>query len=104
MNVNADKADVSQTGVSIFTGKVEMERADQRLNADRLEYNRDTEQAVASGNIKYLDNSIELKGPEISMDLVRDTGNIKQAEYQLFDRHASGKADNIDRDSVANIT
>ncbi len=104
MDVSADTAEVSQTGVSTFTGNVELSRADQTLSADKVEYNRDTEQAFATGNVIYNDGGIELKGEKLDLDIIRDKGNMQAAEYRLYDKHARGTAAKLERDNIANLT
>ncbi|MGD8999014.1 MAG: LPS assembly protein LptD [Granulosicoccaceae bacterium] len=104
IDVDAENATVAQEGVSTFTGNVNLKRADQRLRADRVDYDRDNETVTATGAVVLRDNELEIKSGEAKLDLVRDTGEINDANYRLYDRHARGEAEQIHRDNVANIT
>lgn len=104
LQVDADRADVAQEGISTFEGNVNLRRADQRMRANRVEYNRDSESVLASGDVVMVDNTLELSGAELRMDLVKDTGEVNDAEYRLYDHHARGTSAQVARDNVANIT
>jgi len=70
----------AETGILIATGNVVLEQDNMRLTADRVEYNRDKGEAVASGSVTFLDRE----------------GNMHYADNFLLDGNFStGFAENV---------
>ena len=68
--VRADRAQSEPEGVSEFIGNVEATRGAQRISADRLRYQRDTDEAHATGNVTFTDSSgAQFHTPEIKLKL-----------------------------------
>jgi len=102
--LSADSAELTKDGVSTFRGNVVITRADQRLLADAVDYDREKESALAKGNVSLEDNSIAIRGDELKLNLKEDKSRVSQADFDLYDRHARGTADSLRRDGVKNTT
>ncbi|WP_172597580.1 LPS assembly protein LptD [Sulfuriflexus mobilis] len=102
VQLTADEADVAKEGISHFRGNVDIRRADQRLSADAVDYDRDKELMTAKGNASLQDNQMRIDGETIRFDLNTDQGTVEQADFLLYDRHGRGTADQIHRDGAAN--
>ena len=104
LQLSADEADVAKEGISHFRGNVAISRADQRLNADNIDYDRDKELLLAKGNVSLQDNDMRIDGETARVDLNADQGVIEKANFRLYERHGRGSAAKIRRDGAANKT
>jgi len=104
VKLSADEANLNKTGVSSFSGNVKINRADQRLKADKLDYNRDTEIMDASGNVELQDNNILIVGDKARIDLGADKTRVNDAEFNLYTRHGRGTARKLRRNGNTNVT
>ena len=104
IKLSADNADLIKNGISTFKGNVEIVRADQRLLADTVDYNREKESAVAKGNVSLADNSIAIHGNALLLDLKDDKSTVSNAKFNLYDKHGRGEAEKLKRDGVKNTT
>ncbi len=102
LQLNADEADVVKTGVSHFRGNVAISRADQRLNADNIDYDRDKELLLAKGNVSLQDNDLRIDGETARIDLNADQSVVEKADFLLYARHGRGTAAKIRRDGPGN--
>lgn len=60
----------------IATGEVEVRQAESRLQADRLEVNLDTGEAVALGNVIFFDGQDRIRGERLEYNFKTETGVI----------------------------
>jgi LPS-assembly protein len=82
-------------------GSVVGTRGDQRLEAQRLFYNEQTDQARAEGEVRYQVGSRLLTSDSASLQLGKDTGQFSPARFWLTDRHIRGQADKIELQGTA---
>ncbi|MDT8403344.1 LPS-assembly protein LptD [Sulfuriflexus sp.] len=104
LHLSADEADVAKEGVSHFRGNVEIRRADQHLNADNIDYDRDKELLLARGNVSLYDNELRIDGETARVDLNADQGVVEKADFLLYERQGRGTAEKIRRDGAGNKT
>ena len=104
LHLSADEADVAKEGVSHFRGNVEIRRADQRLSADNIDYDRDKELQLARGNVSLYDNELRIDGETARVDLNADQGVVEKADFLLYERQGRGTAEKIRRDGAGNKT
>ncbi|MCK4742961.1 MAG: LPS-assembly protein LptD [Sulfuriflexus sp.] len=104
IKLSADSAELAKDGVSTFRGNVEIMRADQRLLADSVDYDRDKEIALAKGNVSLEDNTIAIRGDELKLNLKDDKSTVRNAKFDLYDKHGRGEAEKLRRDGVKNTT
>jgi len=104
IKLSADNAALIKDGISTFKGNVEIMRADQRLLADTVDYNREKESAVAKGNVSLEDNNIAIRGDALLLDLKNDKSTVTNAKFDLYDKHGRGTAEKLKRDGIKNTT
>jgi len=103
IDLTSDSAESGSLQEYVLSGNVLMSRADQRLQADRLSYDRLTGRVVGEGDITYSETGVTLTGEHVELDLHSDRGVIKEARYRLDQRHAHGGASSVhfdDRDTL----
>jgi len=104
IKLSADEAELSKKGVSSFKGNVIIQRADQRLNAEDVSYDREKELVTAKGNVSLHENDISISSDDIRVDLKSDQTAVNNASFDLYDRHGRGEAKQLFRDGKKNIT
>ena len=81
---------------SVFEGEVELRRHDMVIRADRLEFDQQTQEAKATGNVLINRNGDRFTGPELQMNVETHKGYFEQPEYQLLKSGGVGDASRID--------
>ncbi len=89
--VRADRAQSDPDGVSEFIGNVEAKRGTQQISADRLRYQRDTDEAHATGNVTFTDSSgARFHTPEIKLKLGTREGYAESGSFELPETQGRG--------------
>jgi LPS-assembly protein len=97
LRIRADEVSASQAGVSEFSGSVELERGAQRLDADHLAYDRESDRADASGTVHFWDLSGDsFITSDLHLTLGTRVGYTGPGSYALGINHARGEAQRID--------
>lgn len=73
-------------------GEARAERADQQLDADRIRYEIETEQATASGVVHYEDSQNSFYATNVQAELANDRTTLTDVRYALKDRRGQGSA------------
>jgi LPS-assembly protein len=94
-DVGAAQFDVSGKDVYVLTGAAHVHRADQRLDADRLQYTHSTGQYRAEGDVRYQDRSIAIAASAGTGSLTDDQHRLDDVRYQLRSARGNGDADAI---------
>ncbi|QCB47718.1 LPS-assembly protein LptD [Hydrogenophaga sp. PAMC20947] len=81
---------------TVFEGEVELRRHDTVIRADRLEFDQQSQEAKASGNVLINRNGDRFTGPEMQMNVETFKGHFEQPEYQLLKNGGVGDASRID--------
>jgi LPS-assembly protein len=96
-DVQADLADLSKVGTSLFEGHVEMRHADQWVFADHVTYEHEQDTWQAVGSVKYQDNSVRLTADRADGDRGKDITTLTTidhpVEYQLRGTRGNGQGD-----------
>ncbi|MEL0629320.1 LPS assembly protein LptD [Psychromonas aquatilis] len=85
-------------GDIIYDGSVNVIQGIKSLNTDRLIYNRNTEQANATGNAHYVDGQITLFADQVDTNLRTEQSSLTRAQYQFHGQGGRGSADKIEGD------
>lgn len=94
--VNADDAVMrSDTGIADLKGDVVLISGDQTIRSDSLQYNTNTSDVHAEGNLDYKRPDLAIQGTSATMNLDTEIGNIKQATYSLQANNARGTTEQI---------
>lgn len=80
-----------------LSGDVELTRAGQRLLADDVLLDQASDRIEAQGNVEFVDRNYRVKSPRIELDNRNGTGLFEQPEFELYDRHARGSAEEIEK-------
>ncbi len=84
----------SDDGTTIhLVGDVSVNRAEQKISADNVRYNKSTAEIFANGNVNLATPNFRLKSPQIEIDSRNDRATFEQPQFELRDQHASGRAD-----------
>lgn len=75
-----------------FSGNIQLKRNQQYLSADKATYFKADGQLQAQGNIHFQTPKIVIKGDHATLNLFKESGEIKQAQYYLNQRLAHGQA------------
>lgn len=101
VTINADHAKGNYPDDATFTGNVDINQGNSRLQADEVQlHQKQPDGAVepvrtvdALGNVHYDDNQVILKGPKAWSNLNTKDTNVWDGDYQMVDRQGRGKAD-----------
>jgi len=83
-----------QENISIFSGKVLMQRDEQILSTQLIVYDRDKEQIAADNQFTLWDKQFIVSGQKIKL-LPEHRGEMNEASYWLLNRRAWGLADKV---------
>ena len=89
---SADAFDVGDRRVFVLQGDVVLERADQRLAAQRLRYDAEAETFEADGPVQYQDRDLLLAAEHAEGDLGADRTLLTGIDYQLLSARGNGSA------------
>src|SRR5690606_37039334 len=81
---SADRVDVGDRRVFLLEGDALIERADQRLAAQRLRYDAEDETFEAEGPVHYQDRDLLLAAGHAQGDLSADRTRLAGIQYQLL--------------------
>jgi LPS-assembly protein len=101
VTINADHAKGNYPDDAVFTGNVDIQQGNSRLQSDevllhqkQVEGQPDPVRTVdAVGNVHYDDNQVILKGPKAWSNLNTKDTNVWEGDYQMVDRQGRGTAD-----------
>ncbi len=100
IDLTSDRAASTSSQGYELSGNVLMRRADQRLQADNLNYDQTTGRVVGDGNINYSETGMSLTGEHVELELQSNRGLVKGAQYKLYQRHARGGASTVHFDDL----
>lgn len=98
----ADRAEIEQNRIYTLTGDAIVERAGQRIRADRIRYDEALDEVRAEGGIQLDRSTLQVTGDAATLHLGDDTGEIHGVRYFVHPQHARGRAE-IARQESATI-
>ena len=101
VTINADNAKGNYPDDAVFTGNVDINQGNSRLQADEVQLHQKQPEGAAEpvrtvdalGNVHYDDNQVILKGPKAWSNLNTKDTNVWEGDYQMVGRQGRGKAD-----------
>ncbi|QMU61645.1 MAG: LPS assembly protein LptD [Gammaproteobacteria bacterium] len=96
----ADQAKRNENGIATLEGAVQMTRGTQTVDAEKLEYDENNKNVVASGNVRAEDQQLIITSQAAELNLETDYAKSEDASYIYKPLHASGKAKSIERSSA----
>ncbi|MCA1797918.1 MAG: LPS assembly protein LptD [Xanthomonadaceae bacterium] len=106
LHIQADSVDSERTTESLFSGRVLLQQGSRTLTADRVRHERADNLISGEGEIRFVDDSVELAGQRALLDLNTDRVRFDDLEFRLFARRARGSADSLEagRDIPITVT
>lgn len=89
--------------LSVFEGDVELRRHDLVIKADQVEFDQQSEDVKAKGNVRINRNGDRFTGPELKLNAQTSQGYFEQPTFDLLKNGANGDAkriDFLDRDNM----
>lgn len=90
--ISADRARAFDRNLLVLTGEARVERAGQRMDADRIEYHRDTGEALAEGGVRLEQEGMRVEAERARLNLETRAGEMDGVRFTLFEGHAWGEA------------
>ncbi len=97
VDVKADDAQLTEGGLSVFTGNVIVNRAGQELTASRATYDQNTGDVTAQGDVNLRDSEMIVKSQQAEWSMSKDEGTLEHAQYRIREMHARGEASHVHR-------
>lgn len=102
-NANADgkikivsqTTSIEKNNIARFSGGVTLISEQQRISADALEFNRESNAFDASGNIHFQDDNIDIFASALEANQTQKTTRLQDTSYQLNGNPGHGSADTI---------
>ncbi|MEO8747024.1 MAG: LPS assembly protein LptD [Rhodanobacter sp.] len=91
--IDARSVDSSNQSIYHLSGNVKLQRADQQLQADAVEYNRETTDYAAHGDVRFQEAGQLLSAASMQGNTEADRGVAKDVRYQLLNSHGNGVAE-----------
>ncbi|NYU07674.1 LPS assembly protein LptD [Enterobacteriaceae bacterium CCUG 67584] len=101
VTITADNAKGNYPDNALFSGNVDINQGNSRLQADEVQLHQKQPEGAAEpvrtvdalGNVHYDDNQVILKGPKAWSNLNTKDTNVWEGDYQMVGRQGRGKAD-----------
>ena len=101
VTITADHANGNYPDNAVFTGNVDINQGNSRLQADEVQLHQKQPDGQptpvrtvdALGNVHYDDNQVILKGPKAWSNLNTKDTNVWKGDYQMVGRQGRGTAD-----------
>ncbi len=90
--VQAQHVDSSNQSVYHLSGEVKLQRADQQLQADRIDYNNESTDYDARGNVRYQEAGQLLAASHMRGNTEASRGIANDVRYQMLDARGNGTA------------
>ena len=101
VTITADSSKGTYPDNATFTGSVDINQGNSRLQADEVQLHQKQPEGAAEpvrtvdalGNVHYDDNQVILKGPKAWSNLNTKDTNVWEGDYQMVGRQGRGNAD-----------
>lgn len=94
--VSADKAEITQEGLSTLAGTVRLIQGDNRFEAQALSYDEQGRRVRVQAESLFRNRDLLVRSREADFDLASESGVFLGTEFTLIDRGARGAADRIE--------
>lgn len=95
LRLSADQAELTQEGLSTLAGTVRLVKGGNRLEAQALSYDPQTQQVKLSAESVFRNRNLVVHSDSAELDLANETGTFHGTEFTLVDRAARGAAETI---------
>ena len=95
LHLSADKADITQDGLSTLAGTVRLVQGGNRIDAQALDYDRQAQTVKLSAESLFRNRDLIVRSRSAEFDLGNETGTFHGTEFTLVDRASRGAAETI---------
>lgn len=95
VSLEADSGEFVETGFSVLEGNVIYSQSSRWLNSEYLEYNAETGELRSNSPTRFLSGQLGFDAGSIDYNTQLQTGDLEDAQFYLFERHARGHAERI---------
>lgn len=95
VHLTADSADLNESGTSILSGNVFVQKGSKKIQADKIHFHKESKTLDILEGLRYWDTDLFIGGARAHFDLENNTGLLENISYQLTDQHGRGNADAI---------
>lgn len=99
LNTSANSSTMRENNVLELSGDVSLEKGYQQLHADKVTYQRDTQQLTLEGNILIREPNLFIRAGKAQISQEDGSGVIEPADYVMHEQHIRGSAKQIARKS-----
>ncbi len=92
ISVKTRQFDASKVGMAEAREQVELQRADQLLKTELLQYDPQTEVVTMPGKVFYEDSVIQISGTSARYNFLEESGSFEAIDYGLVGSSAKGSA------------
>jgi len=92
----AHELDANELSTSIARGDVELNRADQKLSTQYLEFHPETETLVMPEPLQYSDSQVWIHAAHAEYSFMSETGKFTTIDYGLSQSSANGSAESME--------
>jgi len=104
ITIVSKSSNIDKNVLARFTGNVVMINKNQRITAEKLEFNRLESSFNAQGNIHYQADNIDVFSESISANSGKNATLLTQSAYQLANNPAHGSADELSISKKGDLT
>lgn len=99
IHVKAARTQIQQDTLAQFSGNVEIISEQGHIQAQRAQINKTDKTLHADGNIRFLDQQIQVNSEKIDLNLASGQLRLDSTEYQMLGFAGRGRADSIEVDN-----
>ena len=92
IEIEATRSELREGRIAVFEGGVTLERADQRLESERVRYDRASGVVEAEGTVRYGEPGLGLAAERARLSLPDDRGRFEQVRFEIPARSGRGHA------------
>lgn len=102
-HLQSDNVSITENNISRFSGNVLIQQTEKRIESDSAEYEKQTEDVLVKGNVKFTTPNMQIRSETAYVDLKEDYSLLKQTQFQNLTGQGRGDATSIEIKN-ANIT
>ena len=103
LHLSSDQAELTQDGLSTLAGTVRLVQGDNRLEAQALSFDRQSQTVRLSAESLFRNRDLVVRSQQAELNLAEETGLFRGAEFTLLDRGARGAADLVRIDKAGTV-
>lgn len=99
MNIESNYSEVFDKEVSFFSGNVKIDRGDQNVLADQVNYNSFSDTMDAQGNVYYSEDELSMYSDSVLLNLITDEARLRDSLFISPRAPIRGRAGTVYRET-----